>query len=146
MSEITSPSVKTQPRNRAWNVVLWILQAVAAAGFVLAAAGKLTSDPQVMATFHTIGLGPWFRYLLATLEMLGAAALLIPRLIGLAALAFVALMVGAVLTQVATGGGLAMALFMFVLSMLIAWGRRHSTRQLWADVRRRQTRRHPVSG
>jgi hypothetical protein len=45
--------------------------------------------------------------------------------------------VGAVATQLGTGGSPVPALVLLVTSAAIAWGRRPSTRRLWHDVRRR---------
>lgn len=126
---MTTTTVKTQ--NRATNVVLWIVQVITALGFLAAAAGKLTGDPQITATFDAIGFGDWFRYLIGVLEVAGAIALFVPRLVGLAGLAFVALMVGATITQVVIGQSVVAPLFLLVLSVVVAWGRWPSTRQLW---------------
>jgi len=41
---------------------------------------KISSDPQMVQVFSLIGVGSWFRYLTGTLEILGAIALVIPRL------------------------------------------------------------------
>lgn len=134
MSQTTAPRAEV---SRAGNRILWVLQVVTALGFAGAAVQKLTGAEQVMATFQAIGLGSWFRYLLAVLELLGAAALCVPRLAGLAGSAFTALAVGAVAAQLGTGGSPVPALVLLVTSAVIAWGRRPSTRRLWRDVRRR---------
>jgi uncharacterized membrane protein YbaN (DUF454 family) len=60
----------------------------------------------------------------------------IPRLTGLAATCFVALMIGAVTMTLAIGGG-ALAVIpatVLVLAAVVAWGRRDSTRRLIHDV------------
>lgn len=129
---MTTTTVKTQ--NRAWNVVLWIVQVLTALGFLLAAAGKFTGDPQITAAFDAIGFGDWFRYLIGALEIAGAIALFVPRLVGLAGLAFVALMVGATITQLAIGESVVTPLLMLVLSAVVAWGRAPSMRRLWRQL------------
>lgn len=65
-------------------------------------------------------------------------ALLIPLLCGLAGLAFVGLMIGAVLTTLLMFGVelVAMPTAVLVLVTIIAWGRRRRTAQLIALVRR----------
>lgn len=135
MTAATQPKASTRGRGR--NLLLWVLQVATALGFLFAALAKFAGDPQVTATFDAIGLGDWFRYLIAVLEVAGAVALLVPRLAGLAGLAFVALTVGAVLTQlVAVGSGALMPVPYLVLAAVIAWGRRDRTRQLWALISR----------
>jgi len=125
-----------RPR-RLGTIALWIVQVVTALAFLVAALGKFTGDPQIVATFHDIGLGDWFRYLIAALEVAGAVALFVPRLAGLAGLAFVALMIGAVITQLALHLSIAMPVPLLVLAAVIAVGRWASTRRLWRDLRRR---------
>jgi len=64
---------------RAQNIALWILQAAAAAMFLMAGFSKLGGEPQTVALFEMIGVGQWFRYLTGVLEIGGAVLLLIPR-------------------------------------------------------------------
>jgi hypothetical protein len=60
-------------------------------------------------------------------------ALFVPLLTGLAALAFVGLMAGAVVTEAfVTGGGVVMPLVLLMMSAAIAWGRRASLTRLRA--------------
>ncbi|MGW0227082.1 DoxX family protein [Actinopolymorpha singaporensis] len=123
---------------RAVNVGLWVVQVVTALAFVLAALGKFGGDPMVVATFDRIGFGDWFRYVIGVLELLGAVALLVPPLAGLAGLAFVALMVGAAVVTVAVAGGsVVLPVGLLVLSALVAWGRWRSTARLWHTLTRR---------
>lgn len=123
-----------RPRAVGWG--LWLLQVLAAVGFTVAAGAKLSADPQAMATFEALGWGAGPRYLLAALELLGAVALLVPPLAGLAALAFVALTVGAVTAQLVTGGSVVMAAVLLVVCAVVAFARRHETTRLLADLRR----------
>lgn len=134
----TKPSRQDGPaeRRRGRNVALWAVQVVTAAAFALAAAMKLTGTPEAVATFDTIGFGDWFRHGVAVLELVGAVAVLVPRLAGLAGLAFVGLMGGALVTHlVVIGDGAVNTLPFLLLSALVAWGRRQSTAALVADVR-----------
>lgn len=127
------------PATRRWaNVTLWVLQSVLAAVYVSSALPKLVADPQTAAAFEPIGLGPTGLFVIGLLEIAGAVALLIPRLCGLAGLAFVGLMVGAVIATVA-GVGAEMAALpaaLLVLVAIVAWARRHRTAELVAAVRR----------
>jgi uncharacterized membrane protein YphA (DoxX/SURF4 family) len=124
-------------RRRSTNVVVWVLQVLAAISFVFAASGKLTGDPRAVESFNEIGPGDWFRYLIGTLELAGGIALLIPILSGLAGLAFVGLMVGATITQATVFDGemVAAPLFMLVVVAIIAWARRDRTTQLFTLLR-----------
>jgi len=127
---------QTDLQKRGINITLWVLQVLAAAAFVFGAVPKVTSDPLAVAGFDAIGFGDWFRYLIGTLEIAGAVALLIPRLCGLAGLAFVGLMIGAVVTQIVVfdGAFVVQPAVMLVIVAIIAWGRRGRTRELIRSV------------
>ncbi|MEV4247925.1 DoxX family protein [Streptosporangium canum] len=132
-----SPLTNSKPTagSRIWNIALWVLQVVAAGWFLLAAMGKFSNAEPAASTFVAIGFGDWFRYLVGVLEVAGVVALFIPRLAGLAGLAFVGLMVGATLTELTVTGNSAVLPFaMLVLSMVIAWGHRNRTAQLWTTL------------
>jgi uncharacterized membrane protein YphA (DoxX/SURF4 family) len=131
---MTTSDIRT---GRAGTAVLWVLRTITALGFLVAAAGKFTGDPQIVAAFDAIGLGDWFRYLIGVLEIAGAVGLVVPRLVGAAALAFVALMLGATLTQLAIGASPVPPLVLLVCSAVIAWARRSATVRLWAGLTRR---------
>ena len=116
---------------RAFNILLWVLQIAAAAMFLMAGLPKLLGAPQVVAVFDTIGLGQWSRYLTGALELIGAVALLIPRLSGAGALLLVCVMIGAVFTHLFVIGGSPIgAIVLLLVSMIIAWGRRDRTLRL----------------
>ncbi|HEY3683287.1 MAG TPA: DoxX family protein [Streptosporangiaceae bacterium] len=123
---------------RGWNITLWVLQVITAGWFLSAALAKFSASPMVMPAFAAIGLGAWFRYLIAVLEIAGVVAMFVPRLTGLAASAFVLLLIGATLTQaLAVGEGALTPLPLLVLSAIIAYGRRGTTARLWTAVTRR---------
>lgn len=132
----TSPVARSAGRRS--NVALWVLQALLAALYVMSALPKLAGDPQTVAGFAAIGFGASAVLVIGVLEIAGAVALLIPRLCGVAALAFVALMVGAVVATV-IGVGVGMAAIpavVLVLVAVVAWARRGHTAELVADIRR----------
>lgn len=132
----SSASVR-RGQGRVANVALWAAQVVAAIAFLMAAAMKLSGAAPAVAAFDAIGLGDWFRYLMAALEIAGAVALLIPVLSGLAGLAFVGLMVGAIATHLfVVGDGAAPLVVYLLLAAVIAWGRRSRTAELVDVVRR----------
>jgi len=97
--------------------------------FVFAGWLKLAGDPKMVQLFSVIGAGQWFRYLTGSLEVFGAALLLIPATAGFGALLLAAVMVGAVLTHLLIlGGSPAPALVLLVAVVVIAWGRRDRIR------------------
>lgn len=120
-------------RSRSTTVVLWVLQVVVALGFLFSAVAKFTAMPMVMATFQALG-APWLAYVIGALEVLGAVAMFVPRLCGLAATAFVALTVGALITHLVVGGDPTLALALLVLSAIVAIVRRRETAALIRSV------------
>ena len=120
------------------NVGLWTLQVLLAAVYGFSAFGKLTAEAQNVAGFEAMGLGTTGMYIIGALELAGAIAMFVPRLTGLAATCFVALMIGAVIITLAIGGGALAAIpaTVGVLAAVVAWGRRDSTRRLVAQLRR----------
>ncbi|WP_220448216.1 DoxX family protein [Nonomuraea diastatica] len=138
MTIAESKADRTAASGRALSVVLWVLQVVVAGFFLMSAMGKFANVEPAKSTFEAIGFGDWFRNLVAVLEVAGAVALFVPRLAGLAGLAFVGLMAGATLTELfVSGGGVVMPLTTLALCAVIAWGRRQSTARLRAVVTRR---------
>jgi uncharacterized membrane protein YphA (DoxX/SURF4 family) len=127
------------PVGRRTNIALWVLQALTAAVFVFAAIPKITADPMAVAGFEAMGLGAAGMFTIGVLELLGAVALLVPILCGLAALCQVALMIGAVLTTwVFFGAGplLILPAVVLVVVAVLAWARRDRTVALFALVGR----------
>jgi DoxX-like family len=123
---------------RVANVGLWTLQVLLAAVYAFSAAGKLSAEAQNVAGFQAMGLGNTGMYIIGALELAGAIAMFVPRLTGLAATCFVALMIGAVIATLAIGGGAMVAIpaTVGVIAAVVAWGRRDSTRRLIAQIRR----------
>jgi len=135
MTAITAPAPTT---SRLANAGLWTLQVLLAVVYAFSAFGKLTAEAQNVAGFQAMGLGNTGMYIIGALELPGAIAMFVPRLTGLAALCFVALMTGAVIMTLAIGGGALAAIpaTVGVVAAIVAWGRRDSTRRLVASVRR----------
>jgi uncharacterized membrane protein YphA (DoxX/SURF4 family) len=135
MTAITATPTTT---SRGTNAVLWTLQVLLAAVYAFSAFGKLTAEAQNVAGFEAMGLGTTGMYLIGALELAGAIAMFVPRLAGLAALCFVALMAGAVIITWAMVGVdvfVAIPATVGVLAAVVAWGRRDSTRRLIAQLR-----------
>lgn len=115
------------------NIVLWILQVLTAAFFVVVIAPpKLLGDPQAIEGFNQIGFGQWFRYLTGALEALGGILLVIPALSGAGALLLMCVLVGAIATHLfLIGGSPLMAIICFVINGIIAWGRKDRLARLF---------------
>lgn len=134
---MTTTTTAARTTSRPAHVGLWVLQVLLAVVYAFSAFGKLTAEAQNVAGFEAMGLGTTGMYLVGALELAGAIAMFVPRLTGLAALCFVALMIGAVVLTLAIGGG-ALAVIPAVVGLVaavVAWGRRDSTKALVGLVR-----------
>jgi uncharacterized membrane protein len=134
-----TPRTAATVGRRPANVALWVLQGLLAATYLAGAMPKLTTQPEAVAGFADIGFSSTGMFVIGVLEVAGAVALLIPRLCGLAALAFVGLMTGAV-TVTALHLGAADTILpgtLLVLVTIVAWARRDRTVALAALVGRR---------
>jgi putative oxidoreductase len=89
---------RTTP-HRAVVIVIWVLRVVLAALFLAASMAKLTSQPMMVAEFHTVGIGQWFRYFTGVLELTGAVLTVIPRTSPFGALALLTVDLGAFVAQ-----------------------------------------------
>jgi hypothetical protein len=121
-------------------LALRVLQVLLALFFGVASAlPKLIAHPSAADAFDRIGLGDWFMYVVGSLELAGAVALLIPLLCGLAGLAYIGLMIGAFVTQVVVfhGENAATPLIIMVLAGIVSWARRRNTARLVGLVRSR---------
>ncbi len=119
-------------RKTTGNVVLWVLQILVVAAFLMVAYSKLSADPDAVGIFDRIGLGRWFMYAVGGIEVAGALGLLVPRLCGLAALGLAVLLIGAIVTQLSLDGPLSAivpAVYLVPVAV-IAWCRRGRTREL----------------
>ncbi len=134
----TSGQRRAAGGGRALTIALWVLQIILALQFVMAGLAKLFGDQAMVEMFATIGIGQWFRYVVGTLEVVGAVGVLVPRVSGLAALGLVCLMAGAVLTNLfILGASPLLPIGLLVIGALVAWGRWPQTRSLVAGSRRR---------
>jgi uncharacterized membrane protein YphA (DoxX/SURF4 family) len=116
--------------SRPANILLWVVQIPVALSFTAASVTKFIAYPPAVESFDTIGFGSWFMYFIATVELAGAAGLLIPRLTGLAALGLTALLVGAIVTQLVfftPASALTPAAYLVPVAV-IAWFRRPGKR------------------
>lgn len=60
-------------------IALWALKILIALAFTAAAMFKLTGAPMMVKEFDVIGLGQWFRYAVALIELAGVVLFLTPR-------------------------------------------------------------------
>ena len=117
LGEVTRPT-------KGFNIVLWILQILAAATFFLAGGSKLSGVAPMVEMFDKIGLGQWFRYLTGGLEVTGAILLLIPTTEVLGGVLLVMTMVGAIATHLfVLGGSPVPAIVLFVMVGTVSWYR-----------------------
>ncbi|WP_405792444.1 DoxX family protein [Streptomyces sp. NBC_01506] len=115
---------------RATEIAIWVCQALLVLVFLTAGFAKLLSAEQMVDSFDDIGAGQWLRYLVGVVEITGVVGLLVPRLVGLAALGLVGLMLGAMITNVVVDEFSSLAVFLFLLAAVVAWGRRDRTAAL----------------
>src|SRR6266568_4104123 len=119
------------------NTVLWIIQGVLAAMFLVAGVPKLVMSAAQMAAPGPIQLPVLFIRFIGVCEILGAIGMILPGLTGikpgltpLAAAGLVVIMTGAILVNIVDGPA-AVAPVTAVLGLLAAtvvWGRWLSTR------------------
>jgi uncharacterized membrane protein YphA (DoxX/SURF4 family) len=133
---------EARPR-RLTNTLLWAVQIVLAAIFIMAAAGpKVKGSHSSVQEFALIGAGQWLRYLVGTAELAGAIGLLTPWLAGLAAAGLAVDMAGAtiinatVLRNTTYGVNVWMTAILCAVFALIAYGRRQQIKSLAAAIRR----------
>src|ERR1700759_2677247 len=79
-------SIASAEKTKLRRIVAWVLQIVVATAFIAAASMKLIGAPAMVQLFAQIGIGQWFRYVTAIVEIVGAVALVYPRTIPLGAL------------------------------------------------------------
>ncbi|MGD1068693.1 MAG: DoxX family protein [Bryobacteraceae bacterium] len=109
------------------NVIGWILAVLLALVFALAGGIKLIGAPGMVQEFAQIGLGQWFRFVTGTLEVAGAAGLLIPRFRFWAALLIATIMfcaTGINLWVLHVPGLARVTAVLMALALVVAWLRR----------------------
>ena len=91
----------TMTVSRPTAITLWILRVVLAVLFLFAAIMKLSGQQMEVDVFGQVGLGQWFRYVTGLMELVGAIALVVPRVSALGALLLLVVDLGAFVAQVA---------------------------------------------
>ncbi|WFU04633.1 DoxX family protein (plasmid) [Rhizobium sp. CB3171] len=126
--------------NRGSNITAWILQILLTLAFFAAAGAKLASVQMMVDDFQQIGLGQAFRYVTAIVEIIGAIALLAPRVSALGALWLAATMFGATMAHLfRLHTSPAPALVLFALCLVVAWVRRDQVAHLLEHLRGSRT-------
>lgn len=114
-------------------IIDWILRLVPAIILLQTLFFKYSGAQESVAIFEQMGMEPWGRYLIATLELIASVLLLLPRTVVLGAVLALGLMLGAIgghLTklgiEVAGDGGtlFIMALVVAICSAILAWMRK----------------------
>jgi uncharacterized membrane protein YphA (DoxX/SURF4 family) len=133
-----TPTAAARPTGRVAHRALWTVQVLVGVFFIVASAvPKFYGDPYAVEIFTHIGVGQWFRYLVGALELAGGIGLMVPRLVGPAALGLMGLMIGAAYTQAVVLDAPVMVTtpaILFVVLAVIAWGRRESIKS-WLPTR-----------
>jgi putative oxidoreductase len=112
------------PWASALNMVLWVIQIAVAAKFFLAGLSKLIGELDMIVVFQQIGIGQWFRYVIGTLEVAGAIALLFPQSAGVGGLVLAGVMAGAVVAHLfIIGGSSGLPLALLSVLLFVAWAR-----------------------
>ncbi|MEM9972001.1 MAG: DoxX family protein [Pseudomonadota bacterium] len=93
--------------------------------FVGAGASKLLGVEMMVATFETIGLGQWFRYVTGIIEVVGAALLWVKGREAIGAGLLVCTMIGAIIAHfVILGPSALQSALLGVLSAVVLWNHR----------------------
>ena len=124
-----SATLPTSPRWRTY--VAWALQVVLALAFLAAGVFKLAGAAPMVQIFDQIGIGQWFRIVTGLVEIVGAVGLLVPGFAGPAGLWLGFEMICAIITHLTVlHTNPAPAVFLFVLSVVIAYLRRQQINAL----------------
>ena len=62
----------TTAPSRNMTILLWVLRVLMAALFLFAGFAKLTSQQRMVESFALLPVGQWFRYVVGSLEVVGA--------------------------------------------------------------------------
>jgi putative oxidoreductase len=121
----TNHALAAPTQGKALNMTLWTLQVLVALAFLAAGSGKLLGSTDMIALFDAVGIGQWFRYVTGSLEVLGALLIIVPGKSAFGAVLLACVMAGAVVAHLGVLHTSPTApLVLFVLTALIAWGRR----------------------
>ena len=120
MTDVANAVVQ-RPRSRA---LVWLPRIFLALVFVYVGAIKVRDEGMWVRLFEQIGIGQWFRYVTAIVEIVGGVLMLVPSATPLAVLLTSSAMVGALIVHATvTGFGpqTVTASVLLALSLLVAW-------------------------
>jgi putative oxidoreductase len=120
-ASINAPIVQ---RRRGATIALWVVQIGLAAMFLMAGGSKLFGAPAMVALFHAIGWGQWFRYVTGAIETSAAVALLIPSAAVFGAMLLIPTMIGAIAANLFLGQSVIPPLVLLLVGSAVAWARR----------------------
>jgi putative oxidoreductase len=95
----TKPELPQERRRRRQLIALECTELVLAGVFFLVGGAKLIGRPDMVELFRSIGFGQWLRYLTGTIEVIGAAFLVVPLASGASAVALGGVMISATLIE-----------------------------------------------
>jgi uncharacterized membrane protein YphA (DoxX/SURF4 family) len=109
----------------------WALQILAAVQFFLTGLDKVSDAPAMVQLFQTVGFGQWLRYFTGSLELVGAALLLIPSRAAAGAALLVAVMIGAIAAHLTVlPFPPVKPIILLLMLAAVLWVRREPVRQL----------------
>jgi putative oxidoreductase len=112
-------------RSRVALIVLWIVQVLLAAMFLMAGGSKLAGAPAMVALFDAVGIGQWFRYVTGIIEVGAGIALLIPAVAVFGAVLLLPTMLGAIATNLFIAHqSPVVPLVLLICAAAVAWARR----------------------
>lgn len=118
------PNVGAGP-GKGLNITLWCVQVLLALAFLGASSVQLMGQPEMVRLFEAVGIGQWFRYVTAILELTGAVLIVVPKTRSVGAALLVAIMLGAIATHLFILHNAPTApLVLLLLSSFVVWGRR----------------------
>lgn len=110
------------PKSRLRLGLDWGLRGLIAAAFLAAGVAKLAGAPALVAIFDQIGVGQWFRFVVAAIEIGGALLVILPRTAAIGAGVLTITMAGAVFTHlVLIGGSPVPAILLLALNATTLW-------------------------
>ena len=125
-----------QPAPKSISKAVWTLQIVVACIYLAAATAKLAGVPMMVDVFRQIGLGQWFRYFTAAVEITGAIALLFPRFSVAGAVLLATTMACAIVAHVAIlHTNPAPPIVLGLLDVAVIWLRRDQLAELLVGLR-----------
>lgn len=116
----------------------WVLQVSLGFTYLVAGLTKLTGNAAMLALFQAVGFGQWFRYVVGATETTGAVFLFTTNWSGVAAVALVPMMLGAIAVGFVVPGESPVPAALCLIGLLaVAWLRRGSTIRVAREFFRR---------